>query len=128
MSGRSDPRAGNHLYNQEGTSNILQDVIKCIDIFEQKIADSESEIDRTNDTEQRVKNLLHRQLVDGLIPYIEYVHLNHINSLWASTLNTLIHYNIGCHLDKKAVVTNLLDLLSFNQITRELYVDIITKL
>ena len=125
MSIKSEPCADNF---GGGSVHILQDVVECINIFEQKIADSELELDRTKDTEQRVKNLLDRQLTDGLISYFEYVHLNHVNSLWAATLNALIHYNIGCQISKKTIVTNLLDLFSFNQITRELYVDIITKL
>lgn len=110
------------------TDDVLQNVLACLTMFEQKLSDSELELDKSKNTEQRIKNLLNRQLADGLLSYSEYVHLNHVNSLWASTVNALISYNLGCHMNKRIILTNLLDLLSLNQISLEVCVDFVMQL
>ena len=98
------------------TDDVLQNVLACLTIFEQKLSDSELELDKSKNTEQRIKNLLNRQLADGLLSYSEYVHLNHVNSLWASTVNALVSYNLGYHMNKSIILTNLLDLFSLTKL------------
>ena len=110
------------------TNDTLQNVLAYLTIFEQKLADSELELDKSKNTEQRIKNLLNRQLADGLLPYSEYVHLNHVNSLWASTVSALVSYNLGYHMNKSIILTNLLDLFSLNQISLEVCVEYIIQL
>ena len=113
---------------ESSTERVLQSVIEHIADFEQRLVDSEFKIERSKETEQRIKEVLNRQVQDGLLSYIEYANLNHVNSLWALTANTLVSYNLGCRMYKRQIFTNLLDLFVRNQISREVYVDFVMQL
>ena len=107
---------------------ILQTIINHLDIFEQRIADSEYKLERTSETGQRIEELLNRQLMDGLISYAEFINLNHVKQLWISTSTACAAHNLGCTSSKKEILANLVDLFTLNEISREKLLDIAVEI
>ena len=119
-----------HLTNQvnSSTQQVLQQVIELLNVFEQRIADSEFKIEKSKEIGQRIEDVLNRQLMDGLISYVDFLNLRHVKELWISTSAALSSYNLGCHIHKRKILTNLLDLFILKEISREVYVDFVIQL
>ena len=110
------------------TKQILQTIINDLDAFEQRIADSELKLEGSKEIGRRIEGALNRQLMDGLISYSEFSNLNHVKELWISTSATFATYNLGCKSSKRLIVSNLIDLFTLNEISRERLLDIATEI
>ena len=107
-----------HLTNQVNSSSqqVLQQVIELLNVFEQRIADSEFKIEKSKEIGQRIEDVLNRQLMDGLISYVDFLNLRHVKELWISTSAALSSYNLGCRSSKRIILSNLIDLFTLNEI------------
>ena len=119
-----------HLTNQvnSSTQQVLQQVIELLNVFEQRIADSEFKIEKSKEIGQRIEDVLNRQLMDGLISYVDFLNLRHVKELWISTSAALSSYNLGCQSSKRIILSNLIDLFTLKEISRERLLNIVEEI
>lgn len=133
------PQYSNITFNDVFTNNAergyeyklehaLQSIINHLNIFEERLIDSEHKLERSSETDRRIEQILSRQLQDGLVSYIEYVNLNHIKLLWTSTSRALATHSIGCKSSRRQILTNLIELYTLKEIERDVFLDIVTEL
>ena len=113
---------------EPSTEHILQTIINHLTIFEQRIADSEYRLEGSQETGRRIKEVLSRQLKDGLLSYSEFLNLNHVKQLWLTTSAALSSYNLGCHSSKRIILSNLIDLFTLKEISRERLLNIVEEI
>ena len=75
-----------------------------------------------------MKETLSKQLHEGMISYNEYLELEYINRLWIKLLNTMNIYRLGTVCNKRDVVSILLELFNFKQISNEAFINAIMEL
>lgn len=115
--------------NAEGVpEHVLQTIIKHLNNFEEKLIDSELKLERVNEADRRIEQVLSRQLQDGLISYIEYINLNHVKVLWTSTSSALATHYLGCKSSRRQILASLIELYTLKEIEREELLDIVIEL
>ena len=106
--------------------NIINTVIEHLELLETRLTDSEIRLERAIGVDRRIDELLDRQLKDGLISFDDYVKLDHVKQLW---MNLALETHVpGCETSKRQIIDNLLDLLTLNELSRELLIDVVVRL
>ena len=108
--------------------NIINTVIEHLELLETRLTDSEIRLERAIGVDRRIDELLDRQLKDGLISFDDYVKLDHVKQLWMTVSLALETHVPGCETSKRQIIDNLLDLLTLNELTRELLIDVVVRL
>ena len=107
---------------------IIHTVIEHLNLLETRLADSEIRLQHTIGVDKRIDELLDRQLKDGLISFDDYVKLDHVKQLWVTVSLALESHVPGCETSKRQIIDNLLDLLTLNELSRELLIDVVVRL
>ena len=108
--------------------DIIHTVTEHLNLLETRLADSEIRLQHTIGVDKRIDELLDRQLKDGLISFDDYVKLDHVKQLWVSVSIALDAHVRGCEASKRQITDNLLDLLTLNELSRELLINIVVEL
>ena len=117
-----------HPPDESNPLTFLQGIINQLNIFEKRIEDLEYKLAIVNETDQRIEELLNRQLRDGLISYADFLNLDHVRHLWVSTSAAFATYNLGCKSSKRQILANLVDLFTLNEISKDKLLSIIPEL
>ena len=106
--------------------NILKVLNKHLNAFEERLVDSELQVEQTKNIGRRIEEILFGQLDDGYLSYCAFTKLYHMKHLWVSTSIALATYT--CKDQKKLIIDNLLELYTLKEIKRETLVEIFMKL
>ncbi len=91
-----------------------------------KVLDNEA--GRTTDLKKKINESLSRQLQDGLLSYNEYSDLEYIGKLWIRLLDSIYRYHLGCVVNKRDILSVLLELFELKQISRTLFIESVFQL
>ena len=103
-------------------SNAFESWLGCIIDVESRISTHQS---RKN---HHIDQSIQRMLEDGLLNTWDADDLRFIANSWLRLLNAYACYSIGCHTQKRVVISSLLDLFSSKQITKAKFINICSRL
>ena len=104
------------------------DLNKEFDNWMSSVLDDEAVKTRTADVSKKINDSLSRQLQDGLLSYNEYIDLEYISRLWMRLLNLIHRYRLGCQSNKRDILSILLELFEWKQISNSLFVESVLQL
>ena len=110
------------------SQSVLPVLAKHLNAFEERLIDSEIQVEQTKNIGRRIEEILFEQLDDGLLSYIAFTNLYHIKHLWVSTSIALTTYSCNDRVSKKEIVDKLIELYTLKELKREKLVDILLKL
>ena len=104
--------------------NIWYDVSDVMYEWTQRLLDTEVQVSRTRDFHQLVTESLERQKLDGFLSDREVADLHFIAGLWTDLSQTFSCYTLGCDVQKRRLISIVLELYTLKQINRKLFLDI----
>ena len=93
-----------------------------------KILDAESRLEKTASFRQNIEASLRRQQQDGFLNHQDIAELRHVADIWTDLMNCVSSYTVGCKFVKHGIIEGLLDLYTFRQISKSLFVEVCVKL
>ena len=105
-------------------ATILGDITKALESWSQRILDAETEIKRTTDLRQDILNVLHRQVLDGLISEQDSIELEYVADLWINLYKSFLCRCVGADLTDRDVFTYLLELFALKQISKDFFIQV----
>ena len=96
--------------------------------FEERLLDSELQVEQTKNIERRIEEILFGQLDDGHRSYIAFTNLYHIKHLWVSTAIALTSYSCNDRVSEKVIIDKLIELYTLKEIKRKNLVNILMEL
>ena len=88
----------------------------------------DNEVGKTTDLKKKINESLSRQLQDGLLSYNEYIDLEYIGILWIRLLDSIPRYHLGCVVNKRNILSVLLELFELKQISKTLFIESVLQL
>ena len=110
------------------SQSVLPVLAKHLYAFEERLLDSELQVEQTKNIERQIEEILCGQLDDGHLSYIAFTNLYHIKHLWVSTSIALTSYSCNDRVSKKVIIDKLIELYTLKEIKREKVVDILMEL
>ena len=107
--------------------SILEDITQALDIWSEKLLDVEIKIKNIDIYRENVINDLQRNVDHGLISAMDKEEMERITNLWVELYRTILFCSIGCEYTTKDIISYLLELFTSKQITREVFVDILSR-
>ena len=104
--------------------NIWYDVSDVMQEWTQRLLDTEVQVSRTKDFHQLITESLQRQQLDGFLSDREVCDLRYVADLWTDLSQTLSCYTLGCDVQKRRLISIILELYTLKQINRKLFLEI----
>lgn len=104
--------------------NIWYDVSDVMYEWTQRLLDTEVQVSRTKDFHQLIMESLERQKLDGFLSDREVADLHFIAGLWTDLSQTFSCYTLGCDVQKRRLISIVLELYTLKQINRKLFLEI----
>ena len=101
---------------------ILEDVVMAIESWFQRILKVEIKIDEINKFAESIDNQIKCQVIGGLTSTQESSELSCIVSNWKNIYRVLLCRDIGCEFQNWDILSNLLELFSLKQISKDFFI------
>ena len=113
--------------NVSTTTTIWNDITYALNDWLQKISELEERQRQVADLQDRINQTLQQIQQDGLISIYDFETLNYIGRVWIDLINLLsTHTTATMNKDtKRLIIQNLLQLYNAQQISSELFTEII---
>ena len=108
----------------DNISNALDEWLQSISILEERQR-------KINDLRERINRKLVQIRQDGLISICDFERMNYIGRVWVDLINLVSSFTITAMVDKdvkRLILKNLFYLYSIQQISHELFIEIILQL
>ena len=114
--------------SSSGEDHILDDIVRALDSWTQRIFTLETDLQRNTDIKRNIADCLQKQVLDGLIKREDANELEYILDLWANLHQAYVCKQIGIEFSIQEVLSNLLDLFNLKQIGKTFVIHVMLKL
>ena len=104
--------------------SVLEDIIDALDLWTERILDGEERLKKTTDIRKSVLNSLNRQVLDGLISEQDSREQEYTCDLWLNLYKSFLCKTSGAGFSDRDVLTDLLELYTLKQISKQFFIDI----
>ena len=111
-----------------GDDHILDDIVRALDSWTQRIFTLETDLQRNTDVKRSIVSSLQRQVLDGLISREDAKEIEYILDLWANLHQAYMCKQIGIEFSIQEVLSNLLDLFNLKQISKTFVIRVMLEL
>ena len=114
--------------DEERETVVWSDIADALNNWTQRVLDAESRYTTSRNFHQLIEESIRRQQLDGFLSNHDITELRYITDVWVKLLNALSSYSIGCEFVKRDIITLLLELFTWKQISSSLFIETCLKL
>ena len=108
--------------------DALENIASSLRNWSQDISESKQVWYEIEDIRYSIEKDLYRQQTIGWMSELDVTEMRYIIDKWTKLLHSISMYKIGHSCLKEEIITLLVDLLSINQIPRQIFIDCCLKL
>ena len=109
-------------------ATVLDDILEALESWSQRILIIETKLERTDDLRQSIVHSLEGQVLDGLLTDQDLQDMVYVTDLWIQLYKNFLCYSTGVEFSDRDVLTNLLELFSLKQISKEFFLRVAVQL
>ena len=109
-------------------ATLLDDILQALESWSQRILIVETKLERTDDLRQSIVHSLEGQVLDGLLTEQDLQDLVYVADLWIHLYKNFLCYSAGVEFNDREVLSNLLELFSLKQISKEFFIRAVVQL
>ena len=110
------------------SSTILEDISQALENWSHHILDVETKVKRVTDFRETIVADLHRKIQDGVISEQDSLEFEYLTDLGTNLYKSFLCRSTGADFADRDVITYLIELYGFKQISKELFVQIVLDL